>query len=136
MQGRAAALAAGCTMVLKPSELAPFSACLLADIIHDAGVPAGVFNLVNGYGPDVGEALARHPDVDMISITGSMRAGSSVQAAAASTVKRVTQELGGKSPNIFLDDADLASSVKKGVLHVHGECRTVLSGADAHAGAR
>lgn len=109
----AAALAAGCTMVLKPSEIAPISAALLADILHEAGVPAGVFNLVNGLGPEVGEALARHPGVDMISITGSTRAGAAVAQAAAETIKRVTQELGGKSANIILDDADLDAAVKR-----------------------
>ncbi len=111
----APALAAGCTMVLKPSELSPFSAQLFAQIIHDAGTPAGVFNLVSGTGPDVGAALANHPDVDMISITGSTRAGVLVAQAAASTVKRVTQELGGKSPNVLLDDADFARVVPLGV---------------------
>jgi aldehyde dehydrogenase (NAD+) len=111
----AAALAAGCTMVLKPSEIAPISAALLADILHEAGVPAGVFNLVNGLGPEVGEALARHPDIDMISITGSTRAGAAVAHAAADTIKRVTQELGGKSASIILDDADLEAAVARSV---------------------
>ena len=109
------ALAAGCTVVLKPSELSPLSALLFADIIQDAGVPAGVFNLVNGDGPEVGAALASHPDVDMISITGSTRAGVLVAQAAAPTVKRVAQELGGKSPNLILPDADLARAVSSGV---------------------
>jgi len=112
----APALAAGCTMVLKPSELAPLDALILADILAEAGVPAGVFNLVNGDGPGVGAALAAHPDVDMISLTGSTRAGVLVAQAAAETVKRVAQELGGKSPNIILPDADLARAVKAGVL--------------------
>jgi aldehyde dehydrogenase (NAD+) len=111
----APALAAGCTMVLKPSELAPLSAYLFAKILHEAGVPAGVFNLVNGDGPTVGSALASHPDVAMVSFTGSTRAGVAVATAAAPTVKRVTQELGGKSANIILDDADLEKAVKEGV---------------------
>jgi acyl-CoA reductase-like NAD-dependent aldehyde dehydrogenase len=111
----APALAAGCTMVLKPSELSPFSALLFAEVMEDAGTPPGVFNLVNGTGPEVGAALAEHPDVDMISITGSTRAGVLVAQAAAPTVKRVTQELGGKSPNIILPDADLERSVTLGV---------------------
>lgn len=111
----APAVAAGCTIVLKPSELSPFSAQLFAQIIHDAGTPAGVFNLVSGTGPEVGAALAGHPDVDMISITGSTRAGVEVAVAAAATVKRVTQELGGKSPNVLLDDADFERVVPLGV---------------------
>jgi aldehyde dehydrogenase (NAD+) len=111
----APALAAGCTMVLKPSEVAPLSAMLLAEVLHEAGVPAGVFNLVNGDGPTVGAALAAHPDVDLISFTGSTRAGIEVAKAAAPTVKRVTQELGGKSANIILDDADLKSAITGGV---------------------
>jgi len=110
-----AALAAGCTVVLKPSELSPLSALLFAEVVHDAGVPPGVFNLVNGSGPEVGAALAEHPDVDMISFTGSTRAGVLVAQAAAPTVKRVAQELGGKSPNLVLPDADLAVAVPKGV---------------------
>jgi aldehyde dehydrogenase (NAD+) len=112
----APALAAGCTMVLKPSEVAPLNALLFAEVMDEAGVPAGVFNLVNGDGPTVGECLASHPGVDMISITGSTRAGVLVAKAAADTVKRVHQELGGKSANIILDDADLASAVHQGVL--------------------
>jgi len=111
----APALAAGCTVVLKPSELAPLSAYLFAQILHEAGAPAGVFNLVNGDGPIVGSAISSHPDVAMISFTGSTRAGIAVATAAAPTVKRVTQELGGKSANIILDDADLANAVKEGV---------------------
>lgn len=111
----APAIAAGCTIVLKPSEVSPFSAQLFAQIMHDAGTPAGVFNLVHGCGPQVGAALAAHPDVDMISITGSTRAGVLVAQAAAPTVKRVTQELGGKSPNILLDDADFDRVVPLGV---------------------
>jgi aldehyde dehydrogenase (NAD+) len=109
------ALAAGCTVVLKPSELSPLSALLFAELMRDAGVPEGVFNLVNGEGPEVGAALATHPDVDMISITGSTRAGVLVAQAAAPTVKRVAQELGGKSPNVILPDADLARAVPQGV---------------------
>jgi aldehyde dehydrogenase (NAD+) len=109
------ALAAGCTVVLKPSELSPLSALLFAEVMHDAGIPPGVFNLVNGQGPEVGAALAEHPDVDMISITGSTRAGVLVAQAAAPTVKRVAQELGGKSPNIILPDADLRRAVPPGV---------------------
>jgi aldehyde dehydrogenase (NAD+) len=109
------ALAAGCTVVLKPSELSPLSALLFAQVMHHAGVPAGVFNLVNGEGPEVGAALATHPDVDMISITGSTRAGILVAQAAAVTVKRVAQELGGKSPNVILPDADFPRAVPAGV---------------------
>ncbi|MBV6272915.1 aldehyde dehydrogenase family protein [Alcaligenaceae bacterium CGII-47] len=112
----APALAAGCTMILKPSESAPLSAMLLAEVLHAAGVPPGVFNLVNGTGADVGAALAAHPGIDMITVTGSTRAGIAVALAAAASVKRVTQELGGKSVNIILDDADLQKSVKQGVL--------------------
>jgi aldehyde dehydrogenase (NAD+) len=111
----APALAAGCTMVLKPSEIAPLSASLFAQILHDAGLPPGVFNMVHGMGPAVGAAISSHPQVDMISFTGSTRAGVAVASAAAVTVKRVTQELGGKSPNIILDDADFAKAVKDGV---------------------
>ncbi|GHJ45896.1 aldehyde dehydrogenase [Catellatospora sp. TT07R-123] len=110
----APALAAGCTMVLKPSEIAPLSAYLFAEIMDAAGVPPGVFNLVNGDGPTVGAALAGHRDVDMVSITGSTRAGIEVAHAAASTVKRVHQELGGKSPNIILDDSRFAAGVRSG----------------------
>ncbi|PDT39494.1 MULTISPECIES: aldehyde dehydrogenase family protein [Sinorhizobium] len=112
----APAIAAGCTVVLKPSELSPYSALLFAQLMHDAGTPPGVFNLVNGTGESVGAALSSHPEVDMISITGSTRAGVLVAQAAAPTVKRVVQELGGKSPNILLDDADFAEAVPKGVL--------------------
>lgn len=112
----APALAAGCTMVLKPSEIAPLSAHVFAEILEEAGVPQGVFNLVDGDGPTVGEAIARHPDVDMVSFTGSTRAGVLVAKAAADTVKRVSQELGGKSANIILEDADLNAAVKRGVL--------------------
>jgi aldehyde dehydrogenase (NAD+) len=111
----APALAAGCTVVLKPSEVAPLTAFILAEIVDDAGLPAGVFNLVTGLGPIVGEALASHPDVDMISFTGSTRAGKRVSELAAQTVKRVALELGGKSANIILDDADLEKAVRSGV---------------------
>jgi aldehyde dehydrogenase (NAD+) len=110
----APALAAGCTVVLKPSEMAPLSAYLFTQILDEAGVPAGVFNLVNGDGPTVGAAIAAHPDVAMVSFTGSTRAGVAVALAAAPTVKRVTQELGGKSAHIILDDADLDTAVKEG----------------------
>lgn len=109
------ALAAGCTVVLKPSELSPLSALLFVQVIADAGVPAGVFNLLTGTGPQVGTSLASHPQVDMVSITGSTRAGVLVAQAAAPTVKRVAQELGGKSPNIVLPDADLHRAVSLGV---------------------
>jgi aldehyde dehydrogenase (NAD+) len=112
----APAIAAGCTIVLKPSELSPYSAQLFAQAMHDAGAPPGVFNLVGGTGEVVGAALAAHPGVDMISITGSTRAGVLVAQAGAVTVKRVVQELGGKSPNVFLDDADFEQGVAKGVL--------------------
>src|SRR5215813_1280502 len=111
----APALAAGCAIVLKPSEVAPLTAFILAEIIHEAGLPAGVFNLVTGLGPVVGEALASHPDVDMISFTGSTRAGKRVGELAAKTVKRVALELGGKSANIILDDADFGTAIKAGV---------------------
>ena len=111
----APALAAGCTVVLKPSEIAPISGILFAEIVDAAGAPAGVFNLVNGTGPDVGQAMAGHPDVDMISFTGSTRAGIAVAKTAADTVKRVAQELGGKSPNIILRDADFEAAVRAGV---------------------
>jgi len=111
----APALAAGCTMVLKPSEVAPLDALIFAEILDEAGVPAGVFNLVNGNGLDVGQPLASHPEVDMVSFTGSTRAGTAVAAAAAPSVKRVAQELGGKSANIVLDDADLDAVVRRDV---------------------
>jgi aldehyde dehydrogenase (NAD+) len=112
------ALAAGCTMVLKPSEFSPFSAVLWAQCMHEAGVPAGVFNLVNGDGPSVGAPLSSHRDIDMVSFTGSTRAGTEVARSAAASVKRVHQELGGKSPNVLLDDADFERAVKQSVLHV------------------
>jgi aldehyde dehydrogenase (NAD+) len=110
------AIAAGCAMVLKPSELAPLSAYLFAEILDEAKIPAGVFNLVNGDGPTVGAALSTHPDIAMVSFTGSTRAGVAVATAAAPTVKRVTQELGGKSANIILDDANFAAAVKEGAV--------------------
>jgi aldehyde dehydrogenase (NAD+) len=111
----APALATGCTVVLKPSEIAPLSSMLFAEIVHDAGLPAGVFNLVNGDGPTVGEAIAAHPEIDMVSFTGSTAAGVRVAKLAADTVKRVAQELGGKSANIILADADLKAAVIAGV---------------------
>ncbi len=111
----APALAAGCTVVLKPSEVAPFNAFLLADVIVEAGLPAGVFNLVTGYGTTAGEALVRHPGVDMISFTGSTRAGKHISEIASHTVKRVALELGGKSASVILEDADLAAAVKSTV---------------------
>jgi aldehyde dehydrogenase (NAD+) len=111
----AAALAAGCTVVHKPSEVAPLSAYLLAELCAEAGLPAGVYNLVVGYGPVVGEAIAAHPDVDMVSFTGSTAAGKRVSQVASATVKRVALELGGKSANVILPDADLTAAVKTGV---------------------
>lgn len=111
----APALAAGCTMILKPSEVAPMNAIIFAEILDEAGVPAGVFNLVNGDGPTAGATLSSHPDVDMMSFTGSTRAGVEVARNAAPTVKRVAQELGGKSANIILDDADFAKSISRDV---------------------
>ena len=111
----APALASGCTMVLKPTEIAPLNAIVFAEVLHAAGVPPGVFNLVNGDGPTVGAAIAAHPGIDMVSFTGSTRAGVQVAKAAADTVKRVAQELGGKSANILLDDADLKRAVEGGV---------------------
>jgi acyl-CoA reductase-like NAD-dependent aldehyde dehydrogenase len=114
----APALAAGNTVVLKPSEVAPVNAFILAEVIDEVGLPAGVFNLVTGVGPVVGEAIAAHPDVDMVSFTGSTRAGKRVAELAAQTVKRVALELGGKSPNVILDDADLQKAVTDGV----GKC--------------
>ena len=114
----APALAAGCTMVLKPSEVAPFNAILFAEVLDEAGVPPGVFNLVNGDGPTVGAALSSHPLVDMVSFTGSTRAGVEVARNAAPTVKRVAQELGGKSANIILDDADFGGAISRDVFGV------------------
>jgi aldehyde dehydrogenase (NAD+) len=112
------ALAAGCTMVLKPSEYSPFSAILWAKVMHEAGVPKGVFNLVNGDGLNVGAPLSSHREVDMVSFTGSTRAGSEVAKNAAASVKRVHQELGGKSPNVLLEDANFERAVSKSVMHV------------------
>src|SRR5690606_32855228 len=109
------ALAAGCTVVLKPSEVAPLTAFILAEIVDEIGLPPGVFNLVCGTGPVVGEAIAAHPGIDMVSFTGSTRAGKRVSELAAQTVKRVALELGGKSANVILDDADLAKAVQSGV---------------------
>ncbi len=114
----APALAAGNTVVLKPSEVAPINAFILAEVIHEAGLPAGVFNLVTGVGPVVGEAIAAHPDVDMVSFTGSTRAGKRVAEVASRNVKKVSLELGGKSPNVILDDADFSKAVADGV----GKC--------------
>ena len=114
----APAITAGCTIVVKCSEVSPLSAFILAEVVHDTGLPAGVFNLICGYGPVVGEALAAHPDVDMVSFTGSLRAGRRVQEVAAGTVKRVALELGGKSPNVVLDDAPLQEAVVDGL----GKC--------------
>ncbi len=116
----APALATGCTMVLKPSEVAPISALLFSEMVHAAGIPAGVYNMINGDGPTAGEALVRHRDVEMVSFTGSTRAGVLVAKAAADTVKRVHQELGGKSPNLLLDDADFASAVPRSVRSCFG----------------
>src|SRR5712675_1464065 len=114
----APALAAGCTMVLKPSEYTPSSALIFAEILHEAGVPKGVFNLINGLGTEVGAAMSVHAGIDMMSFTGSTRAGIDVAKRAAPTVKRVSQELGGKSPNVILEDADLAKAVTGGVMHM------------------
>ena len=116
----APAIAAGCTMVLKPSEIAPISGIVFAEIMHAAGVPAGVFNMVNGTGQEVGAAISSHPGIDMVSFTGSTRAGILVAKAAADTVKRVSQELGGKSANIILPDADLETAVRLGVAGCFG----------------
>jgi len=126
----APAIATGCTMVLKPSEVAPYSCQLFTEIMDAAGVPAGIYNVVYGEGVPVGEALSRHPDVDMMSVTGSTRMGAAVQAASAPTIKRVVQELGGKSANIILDDADFASVVKSETLSAMrntGQTCTLLS---------
>ncbi len=113
----APALAAGCTMILKPSEEAPLSAIILAEIMEDADLPKGVFNLVNGTGPELGNLISKHSDIDMVSFTGSTKAGISVATNSAETIKRVTQELGGKSANIILEDADFSKSVAKGIFH-------------------
>ncbi len=127
----APALAAGCTMVLKPSEVAPLNAIIFAEVLDEAGVPPGVFNLVNGDGATVGAALSAHPDVDMVSFTGSTRAGIEVAKNAAPTVKRVAQELGGKSANIILDDADLEAVVSRDVAGMY-----VNSGQSCNASSR
>lgn len=111
------AIAAGCTVVLKPSEIAPLSSIVFAEIVDAAGLPAGVFNMVNGDGPSVGEAMSRHPDIDMMSFTGSTRAGIAVSKSSADTVKRVTLELGGKSPNLVFADSDLEAAVVRGLNH-------------------
>ena len=108
-------IAAGCTAVLKPSEIAPLSAIIISEIIHESGAPPGVYNMVHGYGPIVGEAMSNHADIDMMSFTGSTRGGIAVAQASAKTVKRVSQELGGKSPNIIIDDAQFKKSVTRGV---------------------
>lgn len=127
----APAIASGCTMVLKPSEVAPLNAIVFAEVMHEAGVPAGVFNLVNGNGLDVGVPLTSHPDVDMVSFTGSTRAGISVATNAAPTVKRVAQELGGKSANVILDDVDVAATVGRDMF---GMCMN--TGQSCNAGSR
>ena len=127
------ALAAGCTVVLKPSEVAPLNAFILAEIIDEVGLPAGVFNLVTGVGPVVGEAIAAHPDVDMVSFTGSTRAGKRVAELGAETVKRVALELGGKSANVILDDADLDKAVADGVGRLLPQLRPDLHRAHPHA---
>jgi aldehyde dehydrogenase (NAD+) len=127
----APALAAGCTMVLKPSEIAPLNAIAFAQVLEEAGVPAGVFNLVNGDGPTVGQALSTHPRIDMVSFTGSTRAGVEVAKNAAPSVKRVTQELGGKSANIFLDDVALEQALARDVAGMY-----VNSGQSCNAGSR
>ena len=133
----APALAAGCTMILKPSEYTPSSALIFAEILHEAGVPKGVFNLINGLGPDVGAAMSAHPGIDMMSFTGSTRAGIDVAQRSAVTVKRVSQELGGKSPNIILDDADFQKAVatsKAVVLGATPPCRRRYSENSARSG--
>ena len=120
-------------MVLKPSEIAPLNAIVFAQILHEAGVPPGVFNLVNGDGPTVGAAIASHPGIDMMSFTGSTRAGVQVATTPRRSVKRVAQELGGKSANIILDDADFQKAVAGGVDRLLHQQRPVLQRADAHA---
>ncbi len=121
------ALAAGCTVVLKPSELAPVSAVVLAEIIHEVGFPPGAFNLVTGFGPVAGEPLVAHRDVDMVTFTGSTRTGKRIAVLAAETVKRVALELGGKSPNVILDDADLEAAVTTGVAYAYTNCGQTCS---------
>jgi betaine-aldehyde dehydrogenase len=132
----APALAAGCTVVLKPSEIAPFNAFILAEVIDAAGLPKGVFNLVTGFGPSAGEALVKHPQVDMISFTGSTRAGKRISELASQTVKRVALELGGKSASVILEDADLAAAVKGHGERLLPQLRADVHRAHAHAGAR
>ncbi len=129
----APALAAGCTVVVKPSEVAPLNAFVLAEIMDEVGIPPGVFNLVTGFGPVVGEAIAAHRDVDMVSFTGSTRAGRRVTEVAAATVKRVALELGGKSANVILADADLATAVPDGVSKCYAQLRPDLQRPDPHA---
>ena len=129
----APALAAGCTIVLKPSEVAPLCAFILAEVVDAVGLPAGVFNLVTGTGPVVGEAIASDPDVDMVSFTGSTRAGKRVSELASASVKRVALELGGKSPYVILDDADLSQAVPNGVAKAFLNCGQTCTRADAHA---
>ena len=131
----APALAAGCTVVLKPSEVAPINAFILAEIIDEVGLPKGVFNLVTGLGPVVGEAIAAHPLVDKVSFTGSTRAGKRVMEICAQTIKRVSLEMGGKSANIILEDADLAAAVPAGVFGCYLNSGQVCSAPDADAGA-
>lgn len=135
----APAVAAGCTMVLKPSEIAPVSGMVFAEMVHEAGWPAGVFNLVNGDGPGVGAAISSHPGIDMVSFTGSTRAGVDVARNAAATVKRVAQELGGKSANVLLPDADFARAVRRGGTPGRAQLLrqywTVLRRVHPHAGA-
>ena len=116
----APAFAAGCTVILKPSEIAPLSAMIIAEIIHESQIPPGMFNLVNGLGNVVGEAMSSHKDIDMMSFTGSTRGGVAVAKASANNVKRVSQELGGKSPNLILDDNSFTTSITNGVIHVMG----------------
>ena len=130
----APALAAGCTVVLKPSEVAPLNAFILAEVIDEVGLPPGVFNLVTGVGPVVGEAMAGHPKVDMVSFTGSTRAGKRVMQLAAEKVKKVALELGGKSANVILDDADLDTGHPGGRLRRLPELRADLLGSDPHGG--
>ena len=128
----APALAAGCTVVLKPSEVAPLNAYVLAEVFDSVGLPPGVFNLVIGTGPEVGETLVAHPDVDMVSFTGSTTAGRRIGSVAAQTVKRVALELGGKSPLIILDDADIAQAVDGRPDRLFPELRPNLYCLDAH----
>ena len=125
-------LAAGCTVILKPSEVAPVNAFILAEIIDDIGFPPGVFNLVSGVGPVVGEALAAHPDVDMVSFTGSTRAGRRVAELGSQSIKKIALELGGKSPNVLLDDADFATAVAAGVGAAYANSGQTCSALDAH----